>query len=63
MDSGGRPMVARIFVDGSPRGELSFLRGMQVVGVTEVSFLSAADATTFYGTRAGLGGVILVRTR
>ena len=60
-DALGRTIVAQVFIDGSPRGELSILRRMEVVGVTDVRFLSAPDAATLYGTRAGIGGVILVR--
>ncbi len=62
-DLAGRTLVAQVFVDGSPRGEISVLRQIRVVDITDVSFLSAIDAATRYGTRAGTGGVIIVQTR
>lgn len=61
-DFEGRVIAARVFVDGSPWGELGVLRQMPVMDATEVRFLSAIDAATLYGTLAGLGGAILVRT-
>ena len=55
--------LPQVFVDGSPRGDASVLRQIRVLDVTDVRFLSASDAATRYGTRAGTDGVILVRTR
>ena len=62
-DLAGRTMAARVLLDGSPQGELDVLWQMQVMGVTEVRYFSAPDAATLYGTLAGTGGLILVRTR
>ena len=59
----GQSSVAQVFVDGSQRGDINVLRQIQVIGVTEVSFLSASDAATRFGTRANGVGAILVRTR
>ena len=59
----GQSLVAQVFLNGSPRGEICVLRQIPVQDVSEVSFLSAIDAATRYGTLAGTGGVILVRTR
>ena len=61
-DFEGRVIAARVFVDGSPRGELGVLRQMLVIDASDVRFLSALDAATLFGTLAGLGGAILVRT-
>ena len=62
-DFSGQSLVAHVFVDGSPRGEISVLRQIRVVDITDVNFLSATDAATRYGTRVGIGGAILVGTR
>lgn len=52
-----------VFVDGSPRGDVSDLRGMQVTDVVEVRYLSPSDAAFQFGTLAGSGGTISIRTR
>ena len=62
-DFAGNSLVAQVFVDGSPRGVIDVLRQIRVMDITDVSFLSATDAATRYGTRAGTGGTIIVRTR
>jgi hypothetical protein len=59
----GRSRVPTVFVDGSARGDLDVLRGIPVTDVVDVRFLSASDAATRFGTTAGTGGAILVRTR
>lgn len=59
---GGSNRFARVFLNGFSYGDLDFLRQIQVLDVSDVSFLSAADAATRFGTPAGTGGVILVRT-
>ena len=61
-DFEGRIIAARVFVDGSPRGDPSVLGQIQVMDVADVRFLSTIDAATLYGTLAGLGGAIVVRT-
>ena len=53
---------AQVFVDGSPRGDVSSLYQIQVLNVSEVKFLSTIDAATLYGTLAAIGGAILVQT-
>lgn len=52
-----------VFVDGAPRGDVSDLRGMQIINVLEVTFVNASEAGFRYGTLAGAGGVIDVKTR
>ena len=66
--SRGQDLAARsreptVFWDGVPRGGIAFLYEIQAVDVAEASFLSASDAAMRFGTPAGTGGVILVRTR
>lgn len=52
-----------VFVDGTPRGDLSELRGLQIINVVEVTYVTASEAGFRYGTLAGAGGVIDVKTR
>lgn len=54
--------VVTLFVDGSPRGDVSQLRGMVVTDVGEVTYLSATEAAFAFGTLAGASGTISVRT-
>ena len=59
----GRPAEILVFVDGSMFGPINSLRQLQVNSVSTVNFLSATEAATRWGTLAGDGGVIEVRTR
>ena len=59
----GSSGFAQVYVNGSERGDLQVLRQIPLLDVADVRFLSASDAATRYGTRAGTDGVILVRTR
>lgn len=52
-----------VFVDGTPRGDLSELRGLPIINVLEITFVNASEAGFRYGTIAGAGGVIDVKTR
>jgi len=51
-----------VYVDGVRAGELEVLRSIPAHDVREIRFVSAADATTRYGT-GHTGGVIEVRIR
>jgi len=59
----GLTLFAQVFVDGTQRGDIDELRQIPLLDVTSVSFMSASDAATRFGTRAGTGGAILVSTR
>lgn len=52
-----------VYVDGAQRGDVSELRNIQLLNVRDVTFLAASEAGFRYGTIAGAGGVIEVRTR
>ena len=54
--------VVTLFVDGSPRGDVSQMRGMIVTDILDVTYLSASDAAFRFGTLAGSGGTISIRT-
>ncbi len=55
--------VVTVFVDGSPRGEASDLRGMRLTDIVDVTYLSASEAAFRFGTIAGSGGSIEINTR
>ena len=59
----GRPAEIIVFVDGSMYGPVGSLRQFRVNDVEDVIFLSATEAATRWGTLAGDGGVISVRSR
>ena len=59
----GARRFAQVYLNGSPRGGIEFLRQISLQDVADVRFLSASDAANRYGTTAGTGGVIEVRTR
>jgi hypothetical protein len=59
----GRPAEIHVFLDGSMYGPVSSLRQFRVTDVEDVTFLSATEAATRWGTIAGDGGVIAVRSR
>jgi hypothetical protein len=56
------PNYARVVVNGVERGELDELRRLSNEDIESMEFLSAADATTKYGT-GYVGGVIEVTLR
>lgn len=51
-----------VYLDGSRLGELDRLRTISASSVDRIQFISAADATTRWGT-GHIGGVILVHSR
>lgn len=55
--------VVTVFVDGSPRGNVSDLRNMLVTNVVDVTYFSASDAVFRFGTIAGSGGSLEISTR
>jgi hypothetical protein len=59
---GDGPVLPRVHVNQSRRGDLDELRAMSVTEVESMEFLSPSDATTLYGTGYP-GGVIEVLTR
>lgn len=57
-----QPVVVNVYVDGQQMGDVSYLRGMQVDGVSAVQFFTATEASTRWGSH-NIGGVISVTTR
>ncbi|HWP83535.1 MAG TPA: hypothetical protein VNN76_12885 [Bacteroidota bacterium] len=51
-----------VYLDGTKYGEAESLRTMPIVGVQEIRFLDARDATTMYGT-GHTSGIIMVITK
>ena len=58
----GTANLPRVFVDERDFGNMDSLRSFNLDSVSEISFLSATDATTRYGTGYA-GGIIHVRLK
>jgi hypothetical protein len=54
--------VVMLFVDGSPRGDVTNLRGIPIHDIRDITYLSASEAAFQFGTMAGNGGALAVRT-
>ncbi|MBL8989275.1 MAG: hypothetical protein JNJ80_23570 [Gemmatimonadetes bacterium] len=54
--------LARVVVDGTPRGEVDLLKQIPAMTIREVRYLKATDASVQFGTGYD-GGAILVFTR
>ena len=54
--------VVTVFFDGTPRGNAADLNSMRLTDVVDVTYFSASDAAFRFGTIAGNGGSIEVRT-
>jgi hypothetical protein len=57
------PTQVAVFLNDSPYGTVRDLASIPIDAVADVRFLSATEAGGRYGTLAGSGGLILVRTR
>ncbi len=57
------PTEVAVFVNDSPYGTVRDLASIPIDAVADVRFLTATEAGGRYGTLAGSGGLILVRTR
>lgn len=51
-----------LFVDGTPRGNVSELSSIPIDGIVEVQYYGVTEAGFTFGTAGGVGGVIEVRT-
>ena len=58
----GRVAVVQVYLDHQPMGGVDFLRTLEPDAVAEIRFLTAAEATTEYGSQ-NEGGVIAVTRR
>ncbi len=56
------PQTAIVYVDGTRLGDLGELSRISISDIDQISYLSARDATTRFGT-GHVGGVIQIRTR
>ncbi len=57
-----QPQTARVYIDGQLRGELGEMWNLLPTEVSEIRYMSAADATTRFGTNH-IGGAIVITTR
>lgn len=57
------PTEVMLFVNEAPYGTVNDLSGIPIDAVQDIRFLNASEAGSRYGTAAGAGGLLLVRTR
>lgn len=57
------PTEVTVFLNETPYGTVQNLSSIPIEAVQDVRYLSASEAGARYGTNAGNGGLILVRTR
>lgn len=57
------PTQVMLFVNEAPYGTVNDLSSIPIDAVQDVRFLNASEAGSRYGTAAGAGGLLLVRTR
>lgn len=57
------PTEVMLFLNEAPYGTVNDLSSIPIDAVTDIRFLSASEAGSRYGTAAGNGGLLLVRTR
>lgn len=59
--AGMTPPLPVVFLDNQPFGDISSLRQIAISGVQEIRYISAADATTKWGTGYPNGVIQVVR--
>lgn len=57
------PTRVMLFVNESPYGTVNDLSNIPIDAVRDIRFLTASEAGSRYGTAAGSGGLLLLRTR
>jgi hypothetical protein len=57
------PTQVMLFVNEAPYGTVNDLSSIPIDAVMDIRFLNASEAGARYGTAAGAGGLLLVRTR
>lgn len=57
------PTQVMLFVNEAPYGTVNDLSSIPIDAVQDIRFLNASEAGSRYGTAAGAGGLLLVRTR
>jgi hypothetical protein len=55
--------IVHVSVDGGALFTVDYLSGLRTSDLAEVRYLTAIEATQRFGTAAGTGGVILVRSK
>jgi hypothetical protein len=58
--SGKSVPVAQVVVDGVHRGDVQVLRQLSTQSVKEIHYMSAADATTRFGTGFDAGAILVI---
>ena len=58
-----RGLTISVFLNGVQMGNLEQLDSIPSVSLQELKFLSASEAAMLYGTGAGMGGAIDIKTK
>jgi len=59
ISAGAASSVIKVYLNGSPHGDISSLRSVQAASVKQVELLNAADATTRFGTNHDSGAILV----
>src|SRR5262245_53578380 len=57
------PVTAAVFIDGSRMGDLESLRNVQLNGISEIKYLTAAEASNRYGMGLARGAIEVITRR
>lgn len=57
--AGATAPTIKVYLNGTPIGDLTALRTIQASNVKEVKYLSASEATTFFGTGVDSGAIVV----
>ncbi|MGQ0537304.1 MAG: hypothetical protein ACT4R6_00020 [Gemmatimonadaceae bacterium] len=58
-DPGVQASSIRVYLNGTPVGDISYLRSIQAASVREVRLLNSSDATTRFGTGHDAGALLI----
>ena len=59
VSAGASSSAIRVYLNGSPLGDISSLRSVQAASVKQAELLNAADATTRFGTNHDSGAILV----
>ncbi len=58
-DPGASSSTIKVYLNGSPFGDITALRNIQASSVRRVEYLNASDATTRFGTGVDAGAILV----
>ena len=57
--AGAAASTIKVYLNGTPYGDVAMLRSIQASSIKQVEYLSAADATTRFGTGLDAGAILV----